>query len=69
MKIYEHNVETNTAVERDMTAAEIKQFNADKAEAEAADKARSDAAAAKLVAENKLAQLGLTRDDLAALGL
>jgi uncharacterized protein YaaN involved in tellurite resistance len=69
MKIYEHNVETNTALERDMTAAEIKQFNADKLEAEAIEKARSEAAAARLIAEDKLSKLGLTLDDLRALGL
>jgi hypothetical protein len=69
MKIYEHNVETNTALERDMTAAEIKQFNADKAEVDAIEKARADLTAARLVAEDKLSKLGLTLDDLRALGL
>jgi FMN-dependent NADH-azoreductase len=66
MKIYEHNVETGEAAERDMTPAEIAQYDSDMANAEAAQEA---AQTAKASAEAKLAALGLTLEDLKALGL
>lgn len=69
MKIYEHNIETGEAIERDMTAAEVAQFNKDKAESQAKVDAENKAQAAKEIAQAKLAALGLTIDDLAALGL
>lgn len=64
IKIYD--VETDTTTEREMTDSEFKVWNdANKAKAE------KDAAeiAKKAAAEAKLAALGLTTDDLKALGL
>jgi hypothetical protein len=60
MNILEHNVETGEAVERDATAAEIKQMEAD---------AKKDAIAQKAVAEKEsakaalLERLGITEDE------
>jgi len=64
-----HNVETGEIVEREMTDDELAQWELDKAAALAEKKARGDAIAAKQAAEAKLAVLGLTADDLKALGL
>jgi hypothetical protein len=64
MKIYEHNIETGVAEERDMTTAEVKQWEADKAKAEAdrlAAEAKADAKAALL------AKLGITAEEAALL--
>lgn len=69
MKIYEHNIETGEAIEREMTADEIDQFNLDKAAAEAEIETQRLKAEAKTIAETKLSALGLTTDDLKALGL
>lgn len=69
MKIYEHNIETGEAIEREMTADEIDQFNLDKAAAEAEIESQRLKAEAKTIAEAKLTALGLTIDDLKALGL
>ena len=64
-----HNVETNEIIDREMTAAEYAVWEADQA-AEALRKAEAEAKAqAKTTAEGKLAALGLTTDDLRALGL
>jgi len=60
MKIYEHNIETGDAVERDMTAAEIKQWKADQELAESALLAVAKAHAEK---EALLAKLGITDDE------
>ena len=64
-----HNVETGEVIEREMTAAEKAAFETD-------SKAYADKEAAKVKAETdktaaaaKLAALGLTADDLKALGL
>jgi len=67
----EFNVQTGeeTITERDETAAEKKEreaFIVKQAELAAESEARAQA---KAVAENKLAALGLTTDDLRALGL
>ena len=66
MFIQEHNCETGEITLRQLTAKEIKdrdnQYKADIAAAEAK-------AQAKARAEGKLAALGLTTDDLRALGL
>ena len=64
-----HNTETNEVIDREMTEDEYVQHVADKAanaeiQAEAEAKAQANAAA-----EGKLAALGLTTDDLKALGL
>jgi DNA-binding protein YbaB len=63
------NVETGEEIVRDASAEEITQMQLDAANA-AARQAESEAKAqAKATAEGKLAALGLTIDDLRALGL
>ena len=64
-----HNATTGEVIERDMTADELAQWEADKAEAEAKVQAEITKSAAKAAAESKLTALGLTADDLKALGL
>ncbi len=64
-----HNVETGEIIERDMTAEEILEVEA-KAKIDAQFKSEAEAKfEAKLQAEAKLAKLGLTAQDLRALGL
>ena len=67
------NVETGETVERELNKAEKDQKEIDEANylaAEALVKAEAEAKAqAKAAAEGKLAALGLTTDDLRALGL
>ncbi len=71
--VTEINCETGKIMERDLTAAEIAQRKIDADDAiarnKALAKAETEAAAAKAAAEAKLAALGLTADDLKALGL
>ena len=63
------NCETGEEIVRDANAEEIAQMQLDVAN-EAARKAEAEAKAqAKATAEAKLAALGLTTDDLRALGL
>ena len=64
-----HNVETNEVINREMTNAEFAQYKKDQAESEARQQADEAKAAAKAAAEAKLAALGLTVEDLQALGL
>ncbi len=68
-----HNVETDEIIDREMTNAEFKQYEADQvAEALAIDEAEAAvkaATAAKAAAQAKLAEIGLTVEDLTALGL
>ena len=68
-----HNVATDEVIEREMTDKEFSQFEIDKVNYEsvkAAKQAEAEAKAqAKAAAEGKLAALGLTTDDLRALGL
>jgi hypothetical protein len=64
-----HNVETDEVIERERNAEELAQWEADKAEAETQEQARAELATKKAAAEAKLAALGLTADDLRALGL
>ena len=54
---------------RDATANEIAQLATDKTESEARQSEANAKAQAKATAEGKLAALGLTTDDLRALGL
>ena len=64
-----HNTETDEVIDREMTDAEYKIYLA---EQEIAAKRKQDylaAEAAKEAAQAKLAALGLTTDDLKALGL
>ena len=64
-----HNTETNEVIDREMNAAEFKQYEIDQA-ASATRQAEGEAKAkAKATAEGKLAALGLTTGDLRALGL
>jgi hypothetical protein len=64
-----HNTETNEIIDREMSDEEFAQYESDKA-AELAAQAEAEAKAqAKIAAEGKLAALGLTTDDLRALGL
>lgn len=57
--IIEHNIETGEIIEREMTADELAQWEADKAEAEAIKTAETAKAAEKAAL---LAQLGITED-------
>ena len=61
--------ETNEIIEREMNDNEFAQWQADQATATAKAQAEAQAAAKKAAAEAKLAALGLTADDLKALGL
>ncbi len=64
-----HNLETDEIIDREMTDAEFAQYQLDKAKFEETAKAEQDKAIAKAAAEAKLEALGLTSDDLKALGL
>jgi hypothetical protein len=63
------NAETGEEIEREMNAQELAQYEKDKAEAETAATKQAEAETAKTAAQAKLAALGLTVDDLKALGL
>lgn len=64
-----HNVETDEIIDREMTEAECEVHLADQAAYQAAKVLSETQANAKAAAEAKLAALGLTTDDLKALGL
>jgi hypothetical protein len=64
-----HNVETGEVIEREMTADELAQQTKDDADAKIRAAAQAEADTAKAAAQSKLAALGLTTDDLKALGL
>ena len=64
-----HNAETDEVIDREMTDAEFAQYEADQealAILQAETKAKADA---KETAQAKLSALGLTVEDLQALGL
>ena len=63
------NTQTNEEIVRDATAEEIVQMEKDAQEALKRQAEDEEKAIAKAVAEAKLAELGLTTDDLRALGL
>jgi len=63
------NAETNEIIEREMNAQELSQYKKDQAEAEAGATEQAEAKVAKSAAQAKLAALGLTADDLKALGI
>ena len=67
--ITEVNCTTGEVIERPRTAQEQKSIDAIRAEAQAELQAEAEAKAAKTAAASKLAALGLTADDLKALGL
>ena len=60
---------TNEVIERVSTSDEIKEVKKLQSEIEARREAEEENAQAKLVAQAKLAALGLTTEDLQALGL
>jgi hypothetical protein len=64
-----HNIATGEEIEREMNAQELAQLEADQADSLARKEAEAAKAEAKASAEAKLAALGLTTDDLKALGL
>jgi hypothetical protein len=64
--IIEHNVETGEIIEREMTKAEFTKYEKQVAEIQAQSQSIKTA---KESAEAKLAALGLTAEDLRALGL
>jgi hypothetical protein len=67
--IREHNLETNEIIDREMTNEEFAEYEKQKAKDLVASEEEAARAAAKAAAETKLAALGLTADDLKALGL
>jgi hypothetical protein len=64
-----HNLETNEIIDREMNAEELAVYEAEQASFLATKNAEVEAAAAKEAALAKLETLGLTVEDLAALGL
>lgn len=60
MKIVEHNIETNEITERDMTAEELAQWEADKLEVESSKAEEATKAADKAAL---LAKLGISEDE------
>jgi hypothetical protein len=69
MKKSIHNAATGEIIEREMNDIEFAQYQKDKAEAEARKAEAETKAEAKAAAQAKLAALGLTVEDLQALGL
>lgn len=67
--IREHNIETNEVIDREMTDAEYAQHLKDIETNQKKAQLEAEKQAAKTAAEAKLAALGLTTDDLKALGL
>jgi len=61
-----HNTETNEIIDREMTDAEFAQYEIDQADYQARKQAQAQAAAARQAIYDRL---GLTTDDLRALGL
>lgn len=64
-----HNTQTDEVIDREMDDIEFAQYQIDKAEAEARQAEAEAKAAAKAAAQAKLAALGLSIEDLQALGL
>jgi hypothetical protein len=64
-----HNMATDEVIDREMTDEEYAEHLKQKAKDDAIAEAKAQALAAKAAAEAKLAALGLTADDLKALGL
>jgi hypothetical protein len=63
------NVQTGEEIVREMNDKEFANYQSDVARGQAKDAANAQAEADKAAAEAKLAKLGLTTDDLKALGL
>jgi hypothetical protein len=64
-----HNTETDEIIDREMNDGEFAQYEIDQANYQARQAEAEAKAQAKIAAEGKLAALGLTTDDLRALGL
>jgi hypothetical protein len=60
MKITEHDALTNITIDRDMTANELKQFNADKAIYETR---KAEAQAKATARQSLLTRLGITEEE------
>ena len=69
MKIGNFDATTQENTVRDMTAEELADYETRNAEAKAKEAAEAKAEADKAAAQAKLEALGLTADDLKALGL
>ena len=66
-KITEHNFNTGESIERDLTAEELKRYQADKDGVAVVQQAAAKQQAAKQSAQAKLAALGLSNDEVAAI--
>jgi hypothetical protein len=64
-----HNAETDEVIDREMTNAEFAQYKIDKINAEARAVKAQERIDARAAAQAKLEALGLTVEDLQALGL
>jgi len=64
-----HNAETDEVIDREMTNAEFAKYKADQVEAETKAAEVEARAIAKAAAQAELSALGLTVEDLTALGL
>ena len=64
-----HNAQTGQVIEREMNAEEQAQWQSVQDRLATRIEAENETAAKKAIAEAKLAALGLTADDLKALGL
>ena len=64
-----HNTETNQVIDREMNDAEFENYEQIRIQSIAEETEAAAKAQAKTVAEGKLAALGLTTNDLRALGL
>ena len=68
-KIVDITTQTEQIVEREMSALEIAAYEKDLADLQAQEAKAAEAAEARVAVEAKLATLGITADDLRALGL
>jgi hypothetical protein len=64
-----HNIDNDEIIDREMTDTEFKAYQAEQAKDLALANAQAKAEADKIAAQAKLEALGLTADDLKALGL
>ena len=64
-----HNIATDEVIDREMTNAEYADYQEQQAKDAAMAQEQLEAEAAKALAQSKLEALGLTVDDLKALGL
>jgi len=64
-----HDLATDEVIDRELTKDEYEIYNQMLAQDQAALQAKSNLEAAKVAAQDKLEALGLTADDLKALGL